>query len=156
MMEDEDVDPADVVVSSPFAVPDPPPASADARAAARMHRGEVYARRGLLVGAEAVSLDVVEHDYIAAYLYYCSAVKILVASLKGLLFHNSPSLCLRKKKRTHAPPPPPPPLQMTTTTAVTHHNTHSHVMCSPFFFCVCVFATTAQKRGGRTRRAAHS
>lgn len=27
---------------------------------------------------------------------------------------------------------------MTTTTAVTHHNTHSHVMCSPFFLCVCV------------------
>ena len=113
-MEDEDVDPADVVVSSPFAVPDPPPASADARAAARMHRGEVYARRGLLVGAEAVSLDVVEHDYIAAYLYYCSAVKILVASLKGLLFHNSPSLCLRKKTHTRT--------TTTTTTTVANDN----------------------------------
>ena len=81
MMEDEDVAPADVVVSSPFAVPDPPPASADARAAARMHRGEVYARRGLLVGAEAVSLDVVEHDYIAAYLYYCVNTRGPVAAV---------------------------------------------------------------------------
>lgn len=83
-MGDEDMDLAHVVVSSPFTVPDAPVDRTDARAAARMHRGEVYARRGLLVGAEAVSLDVDEHDYIAAYLYYCSAIKILVASLKGL------------------------------------------------------------------------
>lgn len=88
---DEDEDLAHVVVSSPFTVPDAPADCTDARAAARMHRGEVYARRGLLVGAEAVSLDVNEHDYIAAYLYYCSAIKILVASLKGL-----------SRTRTHA------------------------------------------------------
>lgn len=72
--------PDDVVVSAPFADPDLPtmPKGTD------LDLGEVYARRGLLVGKEAVALDIEQHDYVAAYLYYCSAVKILVASLKGV------------------------------------------------------------------------
>lgn len=144
-MGDEDMDLAHVVVSSPFTVPDAPVDRTDARAAARMHRGEVYARRGLLVGAEAVSLDVDEHDYIAAYLYYCSAIKILVASLKGLSlllsFHK------QKERKTHQQQK-----SDTVHNAIRHNSafgagggflqrTHTH--------------TFTQKRDGRTRRAAH-
>ena len=104
------MDLAHVVVSSPFTLPDAPVDRTDARAAARMHRGEVYARRGLLVGAEAVSLDVDEHDYIAAYLYYCSAIKILVASLKGLLHTHT-----QHTQKTHQQGATSSPMQFVTT-----------------------------------------
>lgn len=68
-----------IVVSAPFIQQDEP----DSAKSTEMQLGEVYARRGMLVGCEAVILDVEQHDYVAAYLYYCSAVKILVESLKG-------------------------------------------------------------------------
>ena len=52
--------------------------------AASAQRAELLAKRGLAVASEAVILDVDIQDHVVAYLYYCSAVKILYASLKGL------------------------------------------------------------------------
>ena len=80
--EELTIDPSKIVVSAPFQDQDLPPEQPTKDT--QLQLGEVYARRGLLVGAEAVILDTEQHDYVAAYLYYCSAVKILVASLKGL------------------------------------------------------------------------
>ena len=61
--------------------------------AANAQRAELLARRGLAVAAEAVTLDVDSQDFVVAYLYYCSAVKILCASLKGKSSSSSFFVC---------------------------------------------------------------
>ena len=69
------------VISAPVITRAPP---STLRGAANAQRAELLAKRGLAVAAEAATLDVDTEDYVVAYLYYCSAVKILYASLKGL------------------------------------------------------------------------
>ena len=85
-----DNDPSqEIAVSRPLPVTDSSPQK---RTSPEYRRGRKDAVYGLRVGAEAIMLDKVEEDYIAAYLYYCSAIKILMNALKGSFYFFFPSL----------------------------------------------------------------
>ena len=80
----EEIHPEDIHFSSPVLI-DGGEMKRDSPEFKSGRRNAIY---GLRVGSEAIHLDTVEQDYVSAYLYYCSAIKILMNALKGLFIHH--------------------------------------------------------------------